>query len=264
MSEFDFERRSKRTGIWIALGLAAAAIAVVVVVWLRQRGEAPRTLELTPPSAGAPSAPQAASGPVPQVDDLQVRSLLESVSSQALFRRWLGEGDLVRRWVVVTDNLAEGVSPVRQLGFLALRRPFSVSKKAGKTVISPDTYRRYDDFADAVTSVDARALALVYRELHPVLEAAYRALGYPNATFDRVTAKALQRIEAAPLQAGDVFVADEGGTYVFSDLRLEKLGPIDKQLIRMGPRNMRLLQAKARECREALGLEAAEGLGSGR
>jgi hypothetical protein len=124
-------------------------------------------------------------------------------------------------------------------------------------VISPDTYRRHDDFADAVASIDAQALARVFRELHPVLEAAYRALGYPGASLDRVTARALRRIELAPVEEREVAVEGERGFFVFAAPRLEGLGAVEKHLLRMGPRNTRLLQAKAREIQLALGLPTA-------
>jgi len=106
--------------------------------------------------------------------------------------------------------------------------------------------------------VNAPALAGVYRELHGVLEAAYRGLGYPEASLDRVTDRALRRIEAAPPSA-EVEVVAEGALYTFADPRLENLGQVEKQLLRMGPRNMRLVQAKAREIRDALGFTAQGG-----
>ncbi len=193
-----------------------------------------------------------------------MRSLLESVSPNALFRRGLAEDDLVRRWVILTDNLAEGVSPRQQLGFLAPSRSFSVAARGGTSVIALSSYHRYDDFAAAVTSVDAQALAKVYRELHPVLEGAYRALGYPNASLDGVTARALRRIGGAPVKDEEVVVQAKGGIYVFADPRLEGLGQVEKHLLRMGPRNTRLLQAKAREISQALRLPAEANAGAPR
>lgn len=43
---------------------------------------------------------------------------------------------------------------------------------------------------------------------------------------------------------------------MFEDVRLEALGDLEKQLLRMGPRNTRTLQSKAKEIREALGMQA--------
>jgi hypothetical protein len=51
-----------------------------------------------------------------------------------------------------------------------------------------------------------------------------------------------------------VYVEAEGNVYAYSDARLEALGQVEKHLLRMGPRNTRTIQAKAREVEAALGL----------
>ncbi len=243
-------RRSSRAS-WIVLAFVVVVGVAALFEWRRQRAASP--LSAPQPTAAAPSPSAATAGPAPAVSPGRAQSLLESVSPNALYRRGLAEGDTVHRWAVVTDNLAEGVSPRAQLGFLAPAAPFSVADRGGKGAIAPASYQRYDGFADAVASVDAQALAKAYREIHPVLETAYRALGYPDASLDRVAARALQRIEAAPVRDGDVVVERQGDVYVFADPGLEGQGPVEKHLLRMGPRNTRLLQGKAREILRALG-----------
>lgn len=258
-------RRPLSRSDWIFIVLAVVIAGGLVAGWLWYRSRAQPvdkpTVAAVPPGAPAGAAEPAGSlppGTEPTVNPDRMRALLETISSSDLFRKWLGEGDLTRRWVVVTDNLAEGVSPRKQLSFLAPNRPFTVVEAGTKSAIAPESYQRYDAFADVVASVDAKAFAKVYRELHPALEAAYRALGYPNAQLDHVTARALSRLEAAPVREGQVIVERHEKVYVFSEAALEGLGGVEKHLLRMGPRNTRLLQAKARDIREALGLTAAK------
>jgi hypothetical protein len=254
-------RRSTRAA-WIAVVVVGFAAGALLAWWYRSRPAAPPA---EAPAAAPPAeAPLALPpGPPPTVDPARVRSLLESVSPSAAFRSWLAHDDLVRRWAAVTANLAQGESPRTHLGFLAPARPFSAAERGGRTFIAPASYQRYDGFADAVASVDAAALARVYRELHPVLEGAYRALGYPGGSLDRATARALGRLASVPIQEGEVALEGKGGVYAFADPRLEALGPVEKHLLRMGPRNGRLIQAKASEIEQALGLPPA-GPGAGR
>src|SRR6266496_2391173 len=229
---------------WIVLALVLLAAAGAALWWFRQQERA----LTTPPGAPTPPAVEttpSVPAPVPAVDTNRVQKLLEAVSPHALFRRGLAEGDLTRRWVVVTDNLAEGVSPRKQLAFLAPAGAFSIATRRGETVIAPGSYQRYDAFGDAVASVDAAALVKVYR-----------ALGYPGASLDAVSLRALRRIEAAPVKDGDVAVKGDRGVFVFDDPRLEELGEVEKHLLRMGPRNTRLLQAKAKEIAQALAAPA--------
>ncbi len=239
---------------WVLVGVVLVA-AAAVTLWLRLRTP-PAPAELAVPAPAAAPGPEApppeaqAAAPGPE----QARSLLEAISRDPLFRSGL-TGDLVRRWAVVTANLALGESPRRELGFLAPRGGFSVVKGAGKTFIADRSYERYDAFAAAVSSLDAQVVARAYRALHGPLEAAYRARGYPRGSLDEVTSRALRRIEEAPVESGEVeVVADEGGIYLFRDARLEAMGAVDKHLLRMGRRNTRVIQAKAREIRQALEL----------
>jgi hypothetical protein len=240
------------------LAIALLVGAAVAGRWYLRRGPP----QAPPPPAAAPVEPAppppgpAEPEPEPAVEPRTVRERLEAASSDPLFRRGVAADDPIRRWAVVTDNLAEGVSPREQLPFLAPKGPFQVVRRDGRAFVAPASYARYDAFADAVASVDARALATAYRAARGVVEGAYRALGYPGASLDQVTARALRRIAGAPVRDGEVEVVDEKGVYTFADPRLEGLGAVEKHLLRMGPRNTRAIQAKARELLEALRLPA--------
>jgi len=254
-------QRSAKKAPRVVVSIMGLALGAGIAWYVQQQRTTPPP-EPAPVSRATPEpTPTATPSPPPVVDQAQAQSLLESLSPAALFRRALAEGNVVRRWVVVTDNLSEDVSPRVPLRFLAPSRPFTIRRREGRNVIAPQSYQRYDEFADAVASLDVQALAKTYRGLHQALENAYRALGYPDAALDQVTARALQRIVLAPVREGDVAV-ERHGPYVFADPGLEALGPVEKHLLRMGPRNTRLIQAKAREVIQALGL-ASEGAGGG-
>jgi hypothetical protein len=74
-------------------------------------------------------------------------------------------------------------------------------------------------------------------------------------------ARALRRIEGAPVPKGDVYVEPAEGTFEFVDPGLESLDDVQKHLLRMGPRNELIVQTKARALREALGLPAVATVG---
>ncbi len=241
------ELRRPSRAPWIVLAVAVV-IAAGVLLWLRHRAAPPPAAPIaqspSPTSPEVPVAPPAATPVAPTV---------EGVSDHPLYRRGLKEGDLERRWAIVTDNLAEGVSPRKALEFLAPSQPFSVVRRGDRIVIAPQSYHRYDAFADAVASVNVPVLVAVYRHLHGAIETAYRSLGYPDASLDAVTVRALRRVASAPVRDVEVPVENVQGVYVYGEPRLEDLGAVEKHLLRMGPRNERLIQAKARELLHALG-----------
>ena len=224
-------------------------------VFLWQRAQ-PKPV--TPPPAAVAAAPApapAAAAPVTApVSAATEKTLLDAVSVNALLRSCFAQGDLLHRWAVIADNLAEGVSPRRQLLFLAPTEPFAALEGSTADIIAPGSYARYDAITDAIGSIDADAFARLVRALHPALEAAYHALGYPNASLDSVAAKALLRVEQAPVATRPVMVDKVGQHWEFENKAYEALPPVEKHLLRFGPRNTKIVQAKALELRCALGL----------
>jgi hypothetical protein len=239
-----------RSWIWLIALVFTGGIAGVVVHLRHATPPQEAQSSLAPVAAPAP-----ADVPLPPAaeSDAKVREALSPISPRDLFHEWLAQDHLLDRLVVVTDNLAEDRSPIAQLGFLRPSRPFSVSHKGSHLVISPRSQARYDAFANVVSSLDDKKVAAAYRLLHPLLESAYHALGYPGHPLDAAVTQALQRVADTPTR-DDASLRPAGANYAFADPALESLGAVEKQFLRMGPRNTRLLQGEARELATALGL----------
>ena len=236
----------KIIGVVVALALAAAA------AWYLLR---PAPAAPPPPPLPGQRAPQKIADaplPLPVTSDAQVRTALAAVSPRPELQKWLSESELLDRWTVVADNLAEDVSPRKQLAFLAPAKPFLAAGRAGNEQIDPRSYQRYDSFAEVISSVDANAFAAAVRTLHPLLETTYHRLGYPDRKLDDLLQRALQRLIDAPAVEGPLQLVPKGALYKFAVPELEAQGPIEKHLLRMGPRNTKLLQSKAREISAAL------------
>ena len=224
---------------------AAAVIAVAVFFALRgPKQEAPQPVaETAPPAARPPDAPL----PPAEKSDSQMRKDLAALSSRPEWAQWLAATDLLDRFVVTVDNVALDVNPRKQLDFIKVN-----PQKSDRL----DTLR-YDLIADVIASVDAKGAAQVVRDLHPMLESAYHKLGYPDRSFDQVAAKALKRIIDAPVLESAPRLVPKGMVYAFADEKLEAMGPVEKLMLRMGPRNTKLIQAKAKEIAAALDLRVA-------
>jgi len=238
---------------WIVASLVVVGLMTYGLSrWLGRETPAPPPA----PAAAAPAAGARPLGPIPE--PARVRSLLEAISSSPAWRRCLAEEEPLRRAALVADNLAEGVSPRQALACLAPSGAFAVERKGGRTVVAESSWRRYDEVADLVAGLDAKAVAAAYRELAPTLQLAYRALGYPEGNVDAVVGRALRRLAAVPVPEGEVAVVEaKGALWAYDDPRLEALGAAEKQLLRMGSRNARRVQAKAKELEAEMGLAAA-------
>ena len=257
-------RGASRT--WVILLAGAAVAAALYWAWPEFGPRAPEPERFPVPplpggTAAAPSdvedaeAPPATPASLEGTDEL-VRRLAAGLSSHPNLAKWLAHDELVRRFVVTVANVAEGQSPTKQLTFLEPREDFSVIEKGGRVVVDPRSYHRYDAAAEVVASLDAAGCAELYRELDAEIDAAWAELGEPGTDFDTVVARAIGTVLAVPLPEGEVELDPRVTTHQYADRRFEKLTPAQKQLLRMGPQNVRKVQEKAREVSAALGLDA--------
>ena len=192
--------------------------------------------------------------PLPEVDqsDSLVRDVVAVLSEHPEVARALAPGDLVRTAVVSVVNVSEGKSPAKHLRHLQPKGSFEVRSGDTGVSIDPASYKRYDGLAAAVASVDVRSAVRLYRGLKPLFQDAYAELGYPDEDFDDAVQGAIDRLLQAPVVASDVTVARDVITYTYVDPELEGLDPASRQFLRMGPKNVELVQAKLRAFRGAL------------
>lgn len=241
----------------VALALLVVGVAAVAFLLLR------RPPALLPPSpvppstlarvAPSPAAPSPSLPPLDQSDGF-VRELARGLSAHPQLAAWLATPRLVRTLTVVVDNVAIGETPAPHLRFLAPRAGFRARESGRRLVADPRGFAGYDALADVVASLDAAGCAAVYRQLAPLFETAYRDLGHPQGGFPAVLERALAALLRAPVPAADVPLVRHATVFEYADPKLEALTPAQRQFLRLGPRNVRLIQSKLREVARALGI----------
>lgn len=207
-----------------------------------------------------PSATSAEQLPLPPLDesDAFVRDLVARLSSHPTVAAWLTTDGLIVNFVVVTTRIAQGESPSSELKAVGPVAPFQTRAVKGRTFVDPSSYRRYDRYADAVAALDAAGTARLYETLKPRIREAHRRFGATDEQADRVLERAIVELLKVPIPHGDVELTPAGVGYAFADERLEQLTSAQKQLLRMGPENMKKVQDKLREIGGHLGIEATK------
>lgn len=258
---------ARRAAPWIVLAAVVILIAGYAA-WRTSRLAAPiepmAASQAAPEAAPtAPAAPVAARPalalPALEASDELVRTLASRLSAHPRLAAWLANESLVRRFVAAVVNLAAGESPAPHLRFLTPSEPFRVRATAAGTTIDPASYRRYDALTDLFVSLDTAGCAELYRDLHPLLDAAYAELGYPGTTFDETLARAIARLLAVRFPDEPLAVRLKVTTYELEDPQLEQRGAAEKHLLRLGPQNLARVQAKLRELATALDLAIGNG-----
>ncbi len=218
--------------------------------------ESPPAPATTPPPPPPPPEPAAPTVELPPLDvsDEFTRRLVEGLSSHPQLAAWLVPEDLVRRFVATIDNVARGEDPRPHLRFLDPGQGFEVGFEGDRMMIDERSFERYDLVTEVFTSLDTDSSVRLYRELSPLIDEAYRELGYPAGDFDQVMQRAIRRILDAPVPARPLEVEPRLKGYRFKSPAFENLGAIEKQLLRMGPANVRKIQSKLRLIRTALTL----------
>jgi Protein of unknown function (DUF3014) len=252
----------RRPSSWGALALLALLAAGVVFFYWRPLPfprSGPERQALSPAEQRAGNAGQplpAELGAVPDLDqsDDFVRALVRQLSSRPELVTWLASDGLVRRFTIIVDKIAIGSSPAKEMK--AAGPPMSFQPDgAGRTLrLGPQSYTRYDTFAAVVGSVDTEGAVRAYRRLRPLFQQAFDELGYTSLTFDDRMALAIGRLVNTPVPQGDPLLQQTTVTYKFADPDLEALSPAQKHLMRMGPKNMQLVQEKLRAFARAAGL----------
>jgi hypothetical protein len=244
----------------IALVLGAAAVAAYAWWYYRAKPAPAEVRALTEQAVkpAAPAAPLAEAGeniplpPLPETDVL-VRELVAKLSAHPKVAAWLTTDQLLRNFTVVVYGIANGKTPSQHLTKLRPGEKFEVLQNGGAVVIDPRSYRRYDAYADAVGALDARGTARLYATLKPRIQEAYRELGEAG-DFDRTLERAIRGLLQTPVVDGTVALASKTVAYDYADPRLQSLPAAQRQFLRMGPRNVRIIQAKLREIAPLAGL----------
>lgn len=254
--------RSRRpTRRWIVVAIVILAIGAGAYLWFARSGsQTPATATTETSEPVAPARPlggdvEPITVPLEGSDPI-VRKLVEALSSHPRVLAWLTTNGLIRNFVVVVENISTGTTPARHLRVLRPSGPFRVAEVDEETVVDPRGYERYTGIADAAASIDAARAARLYAALKPRIEEAYAELGRQEP-FDRALERAIVALLQVPVLSGNVRLEETGATeYRYADRRLEQLTEPQKQLLRMGPDNVGVIQSKLREIALALGIAA--------
>ncbi len=267
----------KRGGPPVKLILLAVAVVVALLLLLYPRGNAP--VDETPPDdipaaipeplPPAPDIPRPAEPVVPEEaepaeepppplpvledsDELLREEIAAAGGDSTEFSPLVAEDNLVARISALVDGTSRGIILRKGLPLSAPEEPFGVEVREGQIYLDPEGYERYDGYAQAVAKLDVEAVAESFHRLRPLYEQAYSQLGLDPGDFDNAVIRTLDRILATPELEEPIPLEQDSVMYTYADPELESLAPLQKQLLRMGPENIRLIKEQARTLREEL------------
>lgn len=198
-------------------------------------------------------------GPGQESVTIEVERLPPLENSDALVRRevmalspdfseQLQTTELVEKYLQVINDFSQGQRLSKHMRFLRPPEPFIAAKDGDGWYIPEKGYRRYDRLAKAFAEIEVARAIRVYQKMRPLLQQAYQEFAYPEQyRLEDLFKKAASEMIAAPVIEGRVALVRPSVRYHFADKQLEALSPVQKQMLRMGPENTRIIQKKLRE-----------------
>lgn len=208
--------------------------------------EEPEQTEALPSEQLEPEAPAL------DISDAAVKTAVVALSEMPELARVLVDDDLLRRFVVFSNNLAENELTENHRFLQVPNSGFRVYRQADKEWIDAASFKRYTVYAEALDSIDAETLMGLYKTYEPALNEIYLEIGDPDEPFSERLLTAIDHLLDTPEIPVPVEVYSDSVMYKYRNERIESLSGPQKQLLRTGPENMRLIKAKLREIQASL------------
>jgi len=241
--------------------VVAAVGVIAAIIWLGNgiTVDAPQRATVVAPlePAKKPTAsPRSAAAEVEDEgggENQMVRRALAGLSAHPKFAAYLVNDRLLTRIVMAVDAVAGGYSPRDQVDFLRPQRPYLVREVDGRLVAAAGSHHRYDLAAEVFDSIAVDGMVDLYTRLRPRLEAIYLEIGWASEDFDTRLCEAIDHLLEVESSYGVHELEQRATVYAYAEDSLEQLSDAQKQLLRMGPDNARLVVNKLRELRKVLG-----------
>lgn len=256
-----------RTIGWIA----GALLAAIALIWGVQWWQARTTLAVVPPPVvqapapepPAPTAPKiehpieraqdGQSVPPPQVvldaSDGPLRDALANLFKSNKLPEFVQPMNLIRHIVATIDNLPREKTAPRLMPVRPTPGALTTITVGENLVIAPDNSARYAPVVAVVQAVNTKQLVAVYVRFYLLFQQAYRELGYPDGYFNDRLVFVIDHLLATPHVKMPIALVQPKVLYQYADKELEALSSGQKAMIRIGPDNAVVLNAKLREIR---------------
>ena len=190
--------------------------------------------------------------------DTYARETIETVNGGKALAQFVAGDYIVERAVAIVDALRGGEVPYKLLPVGRPSKPFPVSDDGLRVTMDPSGFNRYDGFAQWVNGIDVMAIIELLNDYETIATEALSRMGVDDFDIRSAVLAATTEILATPISSEGAELMKREANWIYMDPELEALSSLQKQVLRMGPENSEIIQAKARELRGAV-LESGMG-----
>ena len=204
------------------------------------------------PSEPPPPPPEPVEDPLPRLEesDDAVRDAVGDIPLGTAGQQYLIPGNIIERSASLIYLMAQGDVPYKLLPVSRPKAAFPIRDDGTQVVTDPAGFERYDALTQWLQSLDLESLLSSLEWFIPLFREAWSYYGEDPAAFDMAVVITLDLVIATPeIDLSEARLTRKEAVWIFEDPAIEGLAPIQKQVLRMGPENAKILKAKAAEAR---------------
>ena len=188
--------------------------------------------------------------PLPSIElsDETIRDALGAIPLGALGQKFLISENIVERGTNLIFVISRGDVPYKSLPISRPKEKFPIFDDGTQIIADPTGYERYNALTAWIETLDASMIVAAIRPLLPLFREAWSLYGENDDGFDMAVLLALETVINTPEGPSGRLIRKEA-VWIYENLNLESLPDIQKQIIRMGPRNAALIKQKSLEFR---------------
>jgi hypothetical protein len=164
--------------------------------------------------------------------------------------------DMVRRFVVFTDNFAQGNLAYAHSPLVKPSTKFLANEINNGTTTgwkwNESSTQRFTLYVDLLRSFDSETLVQWYFEMKPLIDQAYAELGYPEDNFTDVLHDAITKVLDMEIPKESLDLVRPSVMFRYKNEQVEALDDADKLLLRLGKENLLVIKSVLLEINERL------------
>jgi len=178
---------------------------------------------------------------------------LNQLQSGSELVAFLVDEQVIRRFVVLVDNVSKGTLPQSNLSYRAIASEMPVNSLDDNLFVMDESgFARFNQAVNAINAIDAGQAMALYRLFSPLFQQAYAELGYRDVDFEDTLRRAVRSALNTDEIEGPFQLVKPSVMYLYADTNIESMQDIQKQIIRLGPENVEKLKTKMRQFMQQL------------
>ena len=195
----------------------------------------------------AVAEPVAAEPALPGLNDSDafVMETLTAMDNGSVLVNFLVSEELVRKFVVMVENMSRGEFPERNRPLLNPSEPMQITELGSEFyLMDTGSYQRFSALVSALSNISTETAVELYFRMLPLFQQAYAELGLRDNDFTEVSLQAIDNVLNARMAPQPQQLIRPTLNYLYANPEIENYTDVEKLLMRLAPQNTENLRRR--------------------